>query len=97
MIPFVVMSDIFGFVAFFANLIFFFWFGSTLNSINRHLGRVADHTERQTKLLASIANTPEGDSTPAPAAPQLPSKHCGKCDGVIPINAIYCAICGKRP
>jgi hypothetical protein len=47
-------------IAFVANVLFFIWFGSTLNSINRHLGKIADHTERHTKLLAAIANAPDG-------------------------------------
>ena len=51
------MSEFIAIVVFFANLIFFIWFGATLNSINRHLGKISDHTERQTKLLAAIANT----------------------------------------
>jgi hypothetical protein len=88
------MSEFVGFIAVIVNLFFFFWFGSTLNSINRHLGRVADHAERQTKLLASIAKSPDGDSTPVPAA--QPTKHCRKCDGLIPADAIYCVLCGRR-
>jgi hypothetical protein len=86
------MGELFGFIALIANLIFFFWFGSTLNSINRYLGRVAEHAERQTKLLASIAKSPDEDSTPVPT----PTKHCRKCDGLIPAEAIYCALCGRR-
>ena len=43
-------------IAFIASLLFFIWFGLTLNSINRHIKIVADHAERQTKILASIAN-----------------------------------------
>jgi len=50
------MSDLIAIIAFLANLTFFIWFGATLNSINRHLRQVADHGERQTKLLAAIAN-----------------------------------------
>jgi hypothetical protein len=50
------MNFLLSIIAFVVNLVFFIWFGYTLNSINRHLGRVADHSERQTKLLASIAN-----------------------------------------
>ena len=55
------MSEVFAGISFFANLVFFIWFGGTLNSVNRHLGSIADQSERQTKLLASIAN-----STPDP-------------------------------
>jgi hypothetical protein len=51
------MGDLIAIIVFCANLIFFIWFGATLTSINRHLGNIADHTERQTKLLAAIANT----------------------------------------
>lgn len=51
------MSVLLEIIAFLASLLFFIWFGRTLNSINRHLDYVADHAERQTKLLAAIANT----------------------------------------
>jgi hypothetical protein len=50
------MGDLIAIIAFLANLMFFIWFGAMLNSINRHLRQVADHGERQTKLLAAIAN-----------------------------------------
>jgi hypothetical protein len=50
------MNEIFAIIAFLAIVVFFIWFGSTLNSINGQLKCVADHAERQTKLLASIAN-----------------------------------------
>lgn len=50
------MGDLVAIIAFLVNVAFFFWFGSTLNSINRNLAQVADHAQRQTKLLASIAN-----------------------------------------
>lgn len=49
-------SDVFSFIGFVVTVIFFIWFGSTLNSINRHLSRIADHSERHTKMLASVAN-----------------------------------------
>jgi hypothetical protein len=44
------------FIVFVVDLLFFIWFGRTLNSINRHLAQVADHTQRQTVLMAAIAN-----------------------------------------
>ena len=50
------MDAIFVVIAFIANLIFFLWFGSTLNKIKLYLYLIADHASRQTKLLASIAN-----------------------------------------
>jgi len=67
------MEGLVALIAFIANIAFFFWFGSTLNSINRNLEYMAmttkytsdltkflaDHAERQTRLLASIANAAE--------------------------------------
>ena len=38
------------------NCVFWFWFGQTLNSINRRLGEITVHTQRQTVMLAAIAN-----------------------------------------
>jgi hypothetical protein len=49
-------------IVFIANLLFFVWFGSALTSINRHLGNIADHAERQTRLLAALANAAADDS-----------------------------------
>lgn len=58
------MSGLLALIVFVANVVFFIWFGRTLNSINRHLKHVADHAERQTKLLASIANAAEPKTEP---------------------------------
>lgn len=54
------MSDLSAIIVFLANLVFFIWFGATLNSIDRHVRNVADHAERHTRLLASIANATLG-------------------------------------
>jgi hypothetical protein len=62
------MDELFGFIALIVSLFFFVWFHATLTSIKRHLERVADHAERQTKLLASIAKSPSEDSTPVPTS-----------------------------
>ena len=50
------MNELLAITAFLANLFFFIWFGRTLNSIEQHLAHVGEHAERQTKLLAAIAN-----------------------------------------
>jgi hypothetical protein len=52
------MGDLLAIIVFVANFLFFMWFGTTLNSIKRHLGDIAEHAERQTKMLAVIANVP---------------------------------------
>jgi TRAP-type C4-dicarboxylate transport system permease small subunit len=51
---------------FLADLIFFIWFGWTLNSINRNTRISAMHAARHTKLLASLANaaSPVAESAP---------------------------------
>ena len=67
------LSTLMAIIAFIANVLFFIWFGRTLNSIDRHLGDVADHSARQTKLLASLANSTPGPE-PAPRKPELPTK-----------------------
>jgi hypothetical protein len=38
------------------NVAFFAWFGNTLTSINENLKVIADHTKRQTKMMAFVAN-----------------------------------------
>ena len=50
------MNQLLAITAFLANLLFFIWFGRTLNSIKQHLAQIGEHAERQTKLLAAIAN-----------------------------------------
>jgi hypothetical protein len=67
-------SDLLAILVFILNLIFFIWFGTTLNSINRHLGNIADHVERQTKLQASIANASEPENKTDPE-----EFECDKC------------------
>jgi hypothetical protein len=54
------VNDMFSLIGFVVSIIFFIWFGSTLSSINRHLANIADHSERQTKMLASVANAAPG-------------------------------------
>ena len=51
------LSDLISILAFIGNVIFFIWFGTTPNAIRAHLAKCADHTERQTRLLASISIT----------------------------------------
>jgi hypothetical protein len=53
------LSDFISILAFIGNVIFFIWFGTTLNAIRSHLQTCADHAERQTRLLASISITQE--------------------------------------
>jgi len=86
------MSDLFAFIAFVANLAFFIWFGSTLNSINRHLVKVADHSERQTKLLASMANELDKETN---TVSDLTQYECDKCGTDIPPGAKACPKCGE--
>lgn len=58
------ISELLSLVAFLATIVFFAWFVSTLGSINKRIGKIADHAERQTKLLASIAKAiPEAAQT----------------------------------
>jgi hypothetical protein len=91
------MSDLLAFIAFIANLVFFIWFGSTLNSINRHLRQIADHSELQTKLLASIANEPDQGhrDNKTSAATDLSEYECDKCGGDLPPGAKACPKCGE--
>ncbi len=88
------MNDLLAIIVFIANVIFFIWFGTTLNSINSELCWIrlivaqvrdnsalvinltkysadlakytADHAERQTRLLAAIANATAPDTPPPP-------------------------------
>ncbi len=55
-------NDLVAVIVFVANLVSFIWFGNTLTSINHRLGTIADHTERQTRLLAALANAATDDS-----------------------------------
>jgi ribosomal protein L40E len=89
------MSDLIAFIAFVANLAFFIWFGSTLNSINRHLSKVADHSERQTKLLASMANELAHQTKETNTVADLTQYECDKCGNDIPPGARACPKCGE--
>jgi hypothetical protein len=91
------MNDLVAFIAFIVNLIIFIWFGSTLNSINRHLRRVADHSERQIRLLASVANelAQAQREKRVDTSPDLTEYECDKCGGDIPAGATACPKCGE--
>jgi hypothetical protein len=56
-------NDILGITGLVMSVTFFIWFGLTLNSINENLFKIADHSERQTKLLASVANESDANET----------------------------------
>ena len=43
-------------IAFIVSLLFYIWFGNTMNSMNKHLGEIAESQRSHTRLLASIAN-----------------------------------------
>lgn len=43
------------FIGFVIQLIFWFWFASRMNSINRNLTELAEQSRRQTELLTAIA------------------------------------------
>jgi small-conductance mechanosensitive channel len=93
------MNDFFAFVAFLANLIFFLWFGSTLNSINRHLKRIAEHAERQTRSLAALVHAlpmqhDAASTAPPPAEQNVPAgpKSNGLLILVICIIGIFIAL-----
>ena len=49
------LSDLIAIIVFIGNVIFFIWFGTTLNSIRAYQQKCADHAERHTRLLASIS------------------------------------------
>jgi hypothetical protein len=85
------MSDVFSFIGFVVELVFFIWFGLTMNSINRRLGEIAEDSSRQTALLASITKA----AKPPEVADQTPKKPCVSCRNPIPIAAKYCVYCGK--
>lgn len=63
------LSDIGAILSFIFTLIFFIWFGSTLNAISRNTARAGEHAEQQTKLLESIAN--------ATKPPEFECDNCG--------------------
>ena len=44
------------FIGFVIQLIFWFWFASRMNSINKNLTDLAEQSRRQTELLTAIAS-----------------------------------------
>jgi hypothetical protein len=91
------IDGFFAFIAFVVNLIFFFWFGSRLNSISRNLAAVAEQSVRQTRLLASLANTTAEAVAPQPTVREdgRPKKQCINCQAWVPESASACSYCGK--
>jgi hypothetical protein len=81
------MSELFALIGFIANLIFFIWFGATLNSINRHLRNLDHH----------FGEPESGMSVPAGEAP-VPADwkyRCPKCKTPADKGTEVCAGCGK--